>query len=353
MSDKVNILVLGVGGNVSQGILKALAISSLPCRVVGACISPTAFGLFTVDRALISPRAGDPGFIPWLIEVCKKERIAAILSGVEPVLDVLARNAPLIRQETGAIPIVSAPDQLAIANDKLRTCEWLRDRGLHYPLFAAAADQEAVERLTLAVGFPLIGKPRCGKSSEGVVVIRNREELDRFVRHDSYVIEQYLGTPDHEYTAACFSDSSGAVRGCITLRRELLEGTTVRAEAGSFPDVRQEAIAIARELRPFGPCNLQMRRVGLHSVCFEINLRFSGTTPIRARLGFNDVEACLRHYILNEPARDLPVIEKGMATRYWNELYLSSEPVDLLRKTGELDSPRSFPHVLEDYGNDR
>jgi len=39
MDNKLVVLVLGVGGNVSQGILKALEISRLPCRVVGACMS--------------------------------------------------------------------------------------------------------------------------------------------------------------------------------------------------------------------------------------------------------------------------------------------------------------------------
>jgi len=34
----LQVLVLGVGGNVSQGILKALAASKIPCRVIGACI---------------------------------------------------------------------------------------------------------------------------------------------------------------------------------------------------------------------------------------------------------------------------------------------------------------------------
>lgn len=352
MGDKVNTLVLGVGGNVSQGILKALAISTVPCRVIGACTSPTAFGLFTVDRAFVSPRAADPKFLPWLLDVCRKERVDAILSGVEPVLEILARNAPWIRQETSAIAIVSAPEKLAIANDKLKTCEWLQKHGLRYPSFAASEDREGVERLILGVGFPLIAKPRGRKSSEGVVVLRNREDLERHGRQDAYVIEQYLGTPDQEYTAATFSDSCGAVRGCMTLRRELLEGTTVRAEAGLFPEMRQEAISIARALGPYGPCNVQMRQAGSHAVCFEINLRFSGTTPIRARLGFNDVEACIRHYILNEPAFDMPVIERGFATRYWNELYFSPEAVDRLRQSGELDSPRSCPHILENYGED-
>jgi carbamoyl-phosphate synthase large subunit len=353
MDNKLNILVLGVGGNVSQGILKALAISSLPCRVVGACISPTAFGLFTVDLALLSPSAADADFLSWLLEVCRKEHIDAILSGVEPVLNVLAANAVLIREETGAIPVVSALEQLAIANDKLKTCEWLRDHGFHYPPFAAAGDAAAVESLALTVGYPLIAKPRAGKSSEGVSVIRNRDKLEQLGKKDHYVIEQYLGAPEEEYTAACFTDSAGVVRGCIALRRDLLEGTTVRVEAGTFPEVRQEAIGIAGALRPLGPCNVQMRKVGRDAVCFEINLRFSGTTPIRARLGFNDVEACLRHYVLHEPARDLPIVEKGVMTRYWNELYVSTEAVDSLRQNGRLDSPQSFPRVLEDYGNSR
>ena len=34
----LNVLVLGVGGNVSQGILKALHKGALSCRVVGASV---------------------------------------------------------------------------------------------------------------------------------------------------------------------------------------------------------------------------------------------------------------------------------------------------------------------------
>lgn len=351
IGDKINVLVLGVGGNVSQGILKALAISSLPCKVVGACVSPTAFGLFAVDRAILSPLATDAKFVPWLLNVCKDEGIDVILSGVEPVLKVLARNAALVRQATGAITIVSTPEQLAIADDKLKTCEWLKAQGFHYPRFAAAEDPAAVEDLVDSVSYPLIAKPRNGKSSEGILFIRNRRELDQCqLRADGYVIEEYLGTADEEYTATCFSDIGGVVRGCIAFRRDLLDGTTVRAEAGLFPVVREESIRIATALRPLGSCNMQMRKTGSKAVCFEINLRFSGTTSVRARLGFNDVEACLRHYVMKEPARDLPIVESGIMTRYWNELYVSTDAVEQLRRDGRLESPRAFPSVVEDYG---
>ena len=48
---------MGVGGNVSQGILKALALSPLPHRVIGVCISATSIGLYRSDSAYISPLA--------------------------------------------------------------------------------------------------------------------------------------------------------------------------------------------------------------------------------------------------------------------------------------------------------
>ena len=119
MASDLTVLVLGVGGNVSQGILKALALSSLNLRVVGACISHLSLGLYSTDRSYISPPANDPGFLDWLLEVCVAEKVQAILCGVEPVVAVLAQHAAHIRERTGAVCVVSEPDCLAISDDKL------------------------------------------------------------------------------------------------------------------------------------------------------------------------------------------------------------------------------------------
>src|SRR5947209_181259 len=112
--ERVTALVLGLGGSVSQGILKALRMGSLPVRVIGACITPLSAGLFATERAYVSPLAADPHFLDWLLETCRAESVQAVLSGVEPVLEVLAANAELIRAETGAVCVVSPPDVLAV-----------------------------------------------------------------------------------------------------------------------------------------------------------------------------------------------------------------------------------------------
>lgn len=343
-------MVLGLGGNVSQGILKALALSPLQCRIVGGCISPMALGLYTVDRSYVTPLAKDPSFLEWLIATCKDEGVQAVLSGVEPVLSIMAGHAGEIRKQTGAVCIVSSPHHLDIGGDKLVTCQWLQSQGFHYPRYAASENRDELEKLAKECGYPLIAKPRRGKGARGVIEIRNASELELVSTRPDTVVQEYLGDPDSEYTAGCFCDRDGQVRGTLILRRELQYGTTVRAEAGEFPEMREEAVRIASALRPMGPCNIQMRMANGRPVCFEINVRFSGTTPLRARMGFNEVHESIRHFVLGKPASDLPLITSGIVLRYWNEMYIDSEAYTTLCRSGRLDDPHAFDLLVENYG---
>ena len=343
----LSVLVLGVGGNVSQGILKSLELSSLPARVIAGCISPLSLGLYRSDLALVTPLANDADFLPWIEATCAAEGVDAVLSGSEPVLEALAPAAGRIRDNTGAVCLVSPPDALETGNDKLRTARWLEHVGRSHPRSAPADDPAAVDSLVAEAGLPLVAKPRRGKSAEGVTVVRTRDELQPHVgRADELIQEQLDGT---EYTVGCMTDAEGRVKGSIAMRRELLAGTTLRAEIGDFPAVRAEATAIAAALGARGPLNVQLRLRGEQPVAFELNVRFSGTTPMRARAGFNEVEAALRHFVLGEPMT-LPSVTSGTALRYWNEMYVPAAAREALTEDGRLDRPWDEPVVVEDWG---
>lgn len=341
------VLVLGVGGNVSQGILKALALSTLSPRVVAACVSPLSVGLYRADVSLVGPPAGEPEFLPWLRDICREEGVDAVMSGVEPVLTAVSAYAPELARDTGAITIVSPPEKLRIGQDKLLTKDWLEEHGLPFPRSADASDQPAVAELVERFGYPLIVKPRTGKGGEGVVHARSPDDLAPVLGREGYVVQELLG--GEEYTVGCLCDREGEVRGVLALRRSLSAGTTYRAEAGDFPDVRRLATAIARALAPTGPLNVQLRLTERGPVPFELNIRFSGTTPVRARLGFNEVEAALRHYLLGEPVA-MPDVTRGVALRYWNEMYVSPESAESLERTGRLDDPWDEDVIVEDWG---
>ncbi len=351
--EPLRVLVLGVGGEVSLGILKALALSKLRLHVVGACVDPLSVGLHTVDRAYLAPYADTAGYVEWLLEVCHKERIQGVFSGVEEVLEVLAGCRDRIRRETGAVCLVSSREQLAVCNDKLETCRWLERQQFNYPAYADSESADELERLRASCGYPLLAKPRRGKGAHSILRIENDDDLRVALRKPGFVVQEYLDAADEEYTVGCFCDADGILRGTICMKRELRGGATFRAEAGQFPEVRTEAERIVRALRPVGPCNVQLRKVGPRVVCFEINLRFSGSTPMRARLGFNEVEAALRHFILDEPAQDLPLITAGIALRYTNEIYVSPAVSEQLRARGVVDRADAAAPVVEDYGMSR
>jgi carbamoyl-phosphate synthase large subunit len=340
--EPLTVLLLGLGGNVSQGILKALRLCSLPIRIVGACVSPTSAGLYASDRALISPPVADAGFDDWLVATCQDEKVDVVLSGVEPILAAIAQRRSELEQATSATLLVSAPEVLAIGDDKFLTCNWLRDSGLNSPRCVLASDAEGLEMLLAEAGLPLIAKPRYGRGGQGVFMLSTMRDLDLIAGLPMHVVQECLGSAEEEYTIGCWSDLDGDVRGCIVMRRELTAGTTTAVTVESCPPARDEAVRIANALRPMGPCNIQMRVTEGRAVCFEVNVRFSGTTPMRARLGFNDVEATLRHYVLGEPAVDLPLVTTGYALRLWREVYPTAAAVEQLNTFGALDDPAAF-----------
>jgi carbamoyl-phosphate synthase large subunit len=351
-SDRLAVLVLGVGGNVSQGILKALSLSQLDLRVIAACVGPLSSGLYLgAETALISPLAADDRFVPWLLETCREHGVGAVLSGVEPVLEALAAHRGEI-EAAGAVPVVAPADALAIGADKLRTAEWLSEQGLNAPSSASAADAGALAALVERAGLPLIAKPRLGKGSQGVIAVADERDLEWVRGREEYVVQELLGDAGSEYTVGCFCDREGELRGTVAFHRTLAGGTTVSARAGSFPEVTAAAARIAAALAAPGPLNVQLRVHEGRPTCFELNVRFSGTTPIRARLGFNEVDAALRHLVLGKPVAELPRVQSGTALRYWNEVYVADDAVGELGRSGRLDQPAQDARV-ENLGGDR
>jgi carbamoyl-phosphate synthase large subunit len=350
MSAAPTALVIGTGSSVTQGILKALAIGELPTRIVAACVSPFSAGLYTAERAYICPYAEDPAFLDWLAGVCEGEGVRAVLSGVEPVLAVLSGAAERVAKRTGAVCVVSPPDTFEIGHDKLATCRWLAAAGLPHPRFAAADDEGALAALAAECGYPLVAKPRRGRTARGVAIVPDEAALERIAGSEDALVQEHLDDAGGEYTVGCLCDRDGMLRGSVAMRREIRLGTTVRAEVAAFDEIRALSERVVERLAPVGPCNVQLRLREGRPVPFELNVRFSGTTPMRARLGFNEVEEAVRHLALGEPARNLADARYGTVVRYFNELYLPDEAVAELQRAGRLDHADAAGALLEDWG---
>lgn len=332
-TDRIPVAVLAVGGNVSQGILKALRRSALPLRILGTDVSADQAGLYAVDEGHVLPWASDPAFLPELARVCRAAGVRVLMSGCEPILDFLVARRAEVEAATGALCPVNPPAVHEIGEDKLLTCRWLAEHGFDAPRHAPAEDVEAARRLAETAGWPLVAKPRRGGGARGLFLVHDADDLAYACRKPGYLLQEYLRPDDAEYTVGCFCKRDGALAGTIVMRRELLAGTTYRAWVDDHPAVRRAAGAITAALRPVGPCNIQLRLTERGPVCFEINARFSGTTPLRAAFGFNEADAFLRHYLLGGDVA-LPRVTEGAALRYWNELYVPTAALEHVRGHG-------------------
>lgn len=333
----IKVLVLGVGGNVSQGIIKALKNTKLRMELIGGCISKDSVGLYMCDRAYISPYANDERFLDWLIELCNREEIDIVLTGVEENICAIEEQIEKFRQATDAIFIASDYEKLVIGQDKYKTCEWLKENGCNYPKYCKLEEQAEVEKLIEEVGFPLIAKPCVGKSSRGVYLLKNREELETVKQRETeaYVLQECVGDGEREYTVGCYCDKKGQLKDVIIMRRRVQNGSTVWAEVVEHEKIYQEVEKICKAFKPHGPLNVQLRLNDQgEPICFELNVRFSGTTPVRAHFGYNDVEAMVREYVLDEPIESCFRVRQGEMFRYVNEMYLEQGATLALQKNG-------------------
>ncbi|MBB3862572.1 carbamoyl-phosphate synthase large subunit [Novosphingobium hassiacum] len=319
------ILVTGAGAVLGQGIIKSLRSGGSGWEIIAADPNPLSVGLYWADQACLIPMASDPAYADAIEDLLEVLRPHAVLVGTDVELAIFASRREEWERRFATRILVSDPETIEIADDKYATARFLARHGLDHPLSALPEDAEGLEFLIDRVGFPLIVKPRRGARAVGVSLVSDRADLAlALTGRSGLVVQQLAGPDDQEYTAGVlfFEDE---VKASIVLRRDLRDGNTYRAFVGEYPDCDAYVRSVAEALRPYGPANFQFRK-GADGRCrlFEINARFSGTTPMRALAGFNEVDLCLRHLLHGKavpPCKARP----GVILRFLDEQFIAAD----------------------------
>src|SRR5262245_11808724 len=319
---RARILVTGAGGNVGQGILKALTAARIASWTVATDCEPASVGLYAADRGYVVPRAADPSFCDSLCAIIVKERIDLVLVGADAETIHLARLRSRIESGTRAVVLVGDPAAVARGHDKWLTAQWFASEGLRHPA-TVRADDRAGRTALMNAAERVVVKPRCGYASRGVLVSRNRNEIEALADRlgENGIVQDYVGSDDQEFTAAVLCDRDGRVGASIVMKRDLLQGTSYRIQPVADAELSGAVHAWATRFAVQGPLNFQFRVTAQGPVCFEVNARFSGTTGVRHLFGYNDAALAVRHFLFNEPIEQGP-IASGIVLRLWDELYV-------------------------------
>lgn len=326
----IRVLVTGAGGGVGEGVIKALRmISDLDITVVAADMSPWAAGLYSGDVARLIPRASAPDYVDAVVRLCREERIDYYLPGTDVELSVCAAHAAHIEAECGAHVVIASPEAVRIADDKRETARFLEQHGLAFPRTFLRDEWHDG-----ALPFPLVVKPRIGCRSIGLEVVREQAQLERALeRTDEIVLQEHLGSDDSEFTCTAVL-YRGEASSVAVLQRWLRAGDTYRVVPLKNERIEQYVLAAARALGSNGSCNFQLRLDDGQPKLFEINARFSGTTPLCAELGFNPVESYLKRHrgLRYDGALRTDVV----VLRHWAELVVPRASLEELARAGRV-----------------
>lgn len=323
---KFPVLVTGIGGGGhGEQTLKALKLGKLEYFIVGADANYQCANRHAVDQFEILPHARHSNYLAEVISLAKRFKCRAIFHGSEPEMMVLSHARERFFNE-GIYVSVNPPSVMSICQDKAKTTEFLASHGIKVPKFREIRNASECAEFDI---FPAVIKPCEGGGSANVFIVQTKDELKLFSEYllkiyDRFVIQEYVGTPDQEFTVGVLFGADGEFINSIAIKRLINNALTIRtsvpnrsgrAELGDrlvistgisqghvadWRDVRNKCEEIARLLHPRAPVNIQCRVVAGDVIPFEINPRFSGTTSLRALAGYNEPDVLIRRDILGE-----------------------------------------------------
>lgn len=336
---KKNILVTGAGALLGQGILRLLQIADFQKKIYTADPDPRSSGHWLGDYAITIPKANEANYLESIIKIIVDFKIDAVLVGTDVELPFFSKHKDEFLLKYNCKIIISSESIINIANDKYLTADFLKNNNFPFPFSVMANDKIKLNEIEKKLGFPLFAKPIDGARSLGIKKIENHEELMELYEPESnLVVQQFLSENEGEFTSGCLVIEGKCV-AIITLKRDLRDGNTYRAYRDCDTSKYDEVIiTIAEKLNPDGPVNFQFRISNGKPVIFEINGRFSGTTPLRHFFGFNEVEALLKWYLFGEQVK-APELKNGLVLRTWSDLFIDENQFKKLKNENNLEYP--------------
>ena len=224
--------------------------------------------------------------------------------------------------EADGVPILgTSVDSIDLAEDRERFQQMLQAIGLKQPPNALARSAEEAAEKAEEVGYPVVLRPSYVLGGRGMMIVHDREQLDRYVHEamqvsgdDPVLIDHYLNRATEVDVDALCDDDTVFVAGVL----EHIEEAGVHSgdSACSMPphslrpeivaELKRQTEAMARALKVRGLMNVQFAIEEPHSdapriFVLEVNPRASRTVPFVAKTMGAPVAAIAAKVMAGEP----------------------------------------------------
>ena len=327
---KYNIGISCIGSGVGQSVVNSLRLSRLPFQTIGFGNNPFAYGAYDCDLYDYTPSIYDKGFLENLISICLSHKIDLLIPGLDDEVLLYAQNANKFA-EAGIKTLCSDEPLVAFCRDK----KGMSGRyGKISDIFVKSQNITNLQKkhLSTEITFPLIAKPNSGCASRGIKILENQDDLNNL--SDDYIIQEIAFPQKTDINYNLYIKNLARKQNLqvseISVQLVYNQERMLIGRMSSYNTLRCgipiEIVPIDRldiwdvidRLSPYllelglkGPINIQGRLTEKGFKIFEMNPRFTGITALRALMGFNEVEACVKEWLKIDAGKNSLTINNG------------------------------------------
>jgi len=275
----MNVLITSVSGKVAliRAFQKALRDRG-GGKVLGMDSNPNSPALYFCDVGVLAPPDDDPRFLSFMLSLCREQAVQLLIPTRDEELPIYSSYINEFA-DVGVRVMVAGLETIQICQDKESFVHFCMDSAFDIPkTFFDARDVGPSD-------LPVFCKPRYGKGSKNLEVIRSLSRLHALIENsDPLIVQEYVKGP--EYTVDLFADFEGRIISVVPRRRvQVINGESWVGETIYNENVIAENARLAATLGLVGHNTIQCFLIGEEIKFIEVNPRFGGGAPLSFAAG--------------------------------------------------------------------
>ena len=244
--------------------------------IVATDNSPYAPALYLADKRYLVPLIKDENYIDVILDICKKEKIDAVTTFIDPEIEILAKNRKLL-EELGIIVLAPYENTAKLCFDKYEMYKYLIENNIKTVKTYGDYNEFLNDYKKNNISFPVFVKPRTGSGSVGARKVLDCAELKQLCENNpSLIIQEYMDGLDLD--ADVYVDTISHKPVSIFTKRKIETKIGGASKTISFKDEKLFSFVkeIVSKFNFNGPIDIDFFYKDGEYYMSEINPRFGG-----------------------------------------------------------------------------
>lgn len=245
-------------------------------KIIATDCNNTAPALYFADKQYIVPKITDDNYLSTIFEICKKENINAILTFIDPEIEILANNRESF-EAIGVEVLVPYIETAKLCFDKFEMYKYLAKNNIKTVKTYEDFNSFNSDYKNGACNFPVFVKPRTGSGSVGARKINSYEDLKTIFKNECNLIIQEFMDGDN-IDADVYIDTISRKPVSIFTKRKLETKIGGANKTISFKDNKLFKVIedVVKLFNFYGPIDIDFFYKDGEYYLSEINPRFGG-----------------------------------------------------------------------------